>query len=548
MSDPTPDFDTVAPALDQELQDGILQPPTTLWGTLSKLGPGLIIAASIVGSGELIATTKTGAQAGLALLWLILIGCVVKVFVQVELGRYSITHGQTTLNALNQLPGKIGPVNYILWFFIVMLSAATLQLGGIVGGVGQSLAISCPLTGDYLSAIQIPSEKELAWFQAWEDDLAGPLTRFSALSPEEQVRVRRGHARLKEQITASGTPARQALELVRSGKSFRDPWTMDDRIWAGMITLITIALLYSGSYGVLQTLSTILVAAFTVTTIGNVLALQGTREWGVTWPQILDGFSFHLPPGENKWAALKTALATFGIIGVGASELIVYPYWCIEKGYARYTGKRTADEAWAKRARGWMRVMHWDAFLSLMVYTLATLAFYVMGATVLFREGRDPEGLRMVSTLASAYVPIFGTYAKWLFLLGAIAVLYSTFLVANAGHARMFIDFLKVYGAIDRDSQQVHNRWLSSLSVALPLIAFGLFALGADPVFAVLTSGFAQAIMLPMVGFGTLYFRWTATDPRLKPSFLWDVALVISFIAFVLTGVWGLTSHIMELL
>ena len=54
---------------------------------------------------------------------------------------------------------------------------------------------------------------------------------------------------------------------------------------------------------------------------------------------------------------LATALATFGIIGVGATELIAYPYWCIEKGYAKFTGNARDDAAWAARARGWMRVM-----------------------------------------------------------------------------------------------------------------------------------------------------------------------------------------------
>ena len=43
-------------------------PPTTLTGILKSLGPGLIIAGSIVGSGELIATTSTGAAAGFSLL------------------------------------------------------------------------------------------------------------------------------------------------------------------------------------------------------------------------------------------------------------------------------------------------------------------------------------------------------------------------------------------------------------------------------------------------------------------------------------------------
>ena len=47
--------------------------PQTVLGTLKELGPGLIIAGSIVGSGELIATTLTGAEAGFWLMWLILI-------------------------------------------------------------------------------------------------------------------------------------------------------------------------------------------------------------------------------------------------------------------------------------------------------------------------------------------------------------------------------------------------------------------------------------------------------------------------------------------
>ena len=37
---------------------GVRQPPTTLRASLKYLGPGMVIAAGLVGSGELIATTK----------------------------------------------------------------------------------------------------------------------------------------------------------------------------------------------------------------------------------------------------------------------------------------------------------------------------------------------------------------------------------------------------------------------------------------------------------------------------------------------------------
>src|SRR5690349_10620461 len=83
----------------------VVEPPIDVRRILLRLGPGLIIAASIVGSGELIATTKTGAEAGFWLLWLIILGCVIKVFVQVELGRDAIVRGKTTLDALSEVPG-----------------------------------------------------------------------------------------------------------------------------------------------------------------------------------------------------------------------------------------------------------------------------------------------------------------------------------------------------------------------------------------------------------------------------------------------------------
>ena len=83
--------------------------PTDLIEILKELGPGLIIAGSIVGSGELIATTLMGATCGFWLMWLIIIGCVIKVFTQLEIGRYTVLTGRTTLEGLSTLPGfKLG--------------------------------------------------------------------------------------------------------------------------------------------------------------------------------------------------------------------------------------------------------------------------------------------------------------------------------------------------------------------------------------------------------------------------------------------------------
>ena len=213
-------------------------------------------------------------------------------------------------------------------------------------------------------------------------------------------------------------------------------------------------------------------------------------------------------------------MAAFGIIGVGGTDLIVYPYWCLERGYARFIGDNSPDPAWAQRARGWLRVMKIDAFVSMCVYTLTTVAFFFIGAAVLHADGSDPDGMRMVATLATAYVPVFGDYARWLFLAGALAVLYSSFLVANAGAARLFTDWLAARLLPDRE--QCTSPLSVSLIAGLPLLCLLIFLTGWNPVRLVVIGGLVQSLVLPAIGFSALYFRFRLTDPRLHPGHAWD--------------------------
>lgn len=542
-------------------------------GILKSLGPGLIIAGSVVGSGELIATTKTGAEAGISLLWLILIGCVIKVFVQIELGRYAICHGETTLAALDRVPGPRLRVSWIIWYWLAMVVAIQFQLGAIIGGVGQSLALAMPITGDYNEMITLPSTNELRRFIRWEEDASqNGGAELARQSPDLRERIERGQKDIAHRLHLTGergVAAKQAVAALikaeqaaaavekRDGpaspssqaawktvqadaaqvKALIDPKTWDDRYWSIAVALLTVVLLYRGRYALVQNLSTALVVGFTFVTVGNVIALQNTPQWHISADQFLFGLSFSLPEatldGRNP---LITALATFGIIGVGASELVAYPYWCLEKGYAKYAGVRSDDPSWRARARGWMYVMHYDAFASMVIYTIATLAFFLMGVAVMRTQGLNPEGMRMVGTLLEQYVPVFGEHARWLFLVGAFAVLYSTVLAADASFARMFTDSFKVFGAMDHHNQATHDRSVRILSVVLPLLQLGLYWTGFDPVELVLLGGTMQALMLPMLGFAALYFRYFMCDERLKPSRLWDAMLVISCIGLLIAG------------
>ena len=169
-----------------------------------------------------------------------------------------------------------------------------------------------------------------------------------------------------------------------------------------------------------------------------------------------------------------------------------------------------------------------------------------MGVAVLHRDGLDPEGMRMVSTLAEAYVPVFGAAAKWLFLSGAIAVLYSTFRVSNAAHARLLSDGGRLFGLVASDDEQTYARHVAILSLVLPLVSLGFHLTGANPVALVLLSGTMQAAMLPILSFAALYFRYRETDPALRPSPLWDAFLILSCIGMTIAGVSSLLSRFMQ--
>jgi len=504
-------------------------PPRTIGGILRRLGPGLIIAGTIVGSGELIATTKTGAQAGFWLLWLIIIGCVIKLFAQVEFGRYAISSGKTTMAAMNEVPGPRWRVNWLLWYWLVMFTASMAQLGGIVGGVGQSLSMSVPLTGDFNRLL----EEQDVW-----DREAKPL--------KEQWRHEHAAVSSANSYAANKETAERATDYAAASLGPRpDRSTKDDTIWAAIVTAITVVLLVNGRYGLVQNVATVLVVAFTGLTIANLCALQTHAEWAIGTTDIRNGLSFRLPPiveGLTR-SPLATALATFGIIGVGATELISYPYWCIEKGYARFTGPRDDSPEWAERARGWLRVMRWDATISMFVFTFATIAFYLLGAAVLHREGLDPSGNQMIRALGQMYVPVFGEWAAWLFLFGAFAVLYSTFFIANAGHARVSSDALRVFG-VGAHTEARRRWWVRAFCVIFPTSNLIVYIFVRAPAQLVLLSGVMQAIMLPMLGAATLYFRHRKCDPRIMPGRLWDLALWISVAGLLIAGGWVALTRI----
>ncbi|MEM9281685.1 MAG: Nramp family divalent metal transporter [Verrucomicrobiota bacterium] len=426
----------------------IEEPPRRFGGMLRYLGPGFILSASIVGSGELIATTALGAQAGFVAMWVILVSCLVKVFVQLEFGKHAIQSGETTFEALNQLPGpRIGNANWATWSWLVMMSVKTLQVGGIIGGVGLILNLLIPSVGV--------------------------------------------------------------------------------AVWVCLVAPIVSLMIFRGRYAFVEKVSLVMIGLFALFTLACLIATQQT-PFAIEWANISEGLSF--------WNGIPleyvgVAIAAFGITGVGGDEVMAYNYWLLEKGYAAKSGPREDTPEWQARARGWIRVMYWDAFLSMLVYTLMTVAFYLLGAAILNAQGLQPKGIDTVKTLSRMYTDSLGNWAEIAFLIGAFFVLFSTLFSALAAWSRLFSDAFGAIRWIDFQNPHSRSRAIAVLAFVLPAVWAILYFQFEDPVWMVLVGGAITAAILLIVVVGAVHFRYRRLPKSLAPSVGYDIGFWISVIS-----------------
>src|SRR5690606_7653383 len=103
-------------------------------------------------------------------------------------------------------------------------------------------------------------------------------------------------------------------------------------VWSAILVVVTIAALYSNKYSRIESAGTLMVATFTIFTVAVAFGLLWT-PFAYSVSDLASGFTFAIPAG-----AIGAAVAMFGISGVGSDEILIYNYWCLEKGYARFAG------------------------------------------------------------------------------------------------------------------------------------------------------------------------------------------------------------------
>ena len=435
----------------------IKTPPSTFWNRLRFLGPGFILSASIVGSGELIATTVLGARAGFVAFWVILVSCLVKVAIQIEFGKRAICTGETPMQSFSALPGpSFKKGNWAVWTVFLLTLLKIVQLGGMMGGSAIVLAMLFP-----------------------------------------------------------GIPV---------------------SIFILLLVVLVALLIYKNYYALVEKASLFMVVAFTILTLTSLLAVSFT-SFSFTLGDVVSGLQFKLPP-----ELVFIAIGAFGITGVASDEIIAYNYWCLEKGYAAYCGPADNTEAWKVRVAGWVKVMYLDATVAMIIYTIVTAAFYLLGASVLHDRQNIPEGNTLIATIAEIYTLTLGEGIRIAYLVGAFFVLFSSVFATLAYWSRLFADIFGQLGWMDFTNPAARKKMIAVLAWLFPVawaIAYFFIAL---PVLMIVSGGLVGSVLLLVVVYAALCFRYRKNQFRLKMSLLYDVLFWCSVVSIGLVAVYGLVK------
>lgn len=432
----------------------VKEPPQGFFQKLKFLGPGFILSASIVGSGELIATTTLGAEAGYIMFWIIIVSCLVKVAVQVEFGRQAIYTGMTPIQSFNTIPAfRARKRNWAILTVFGLMIMKIVQLGGILGGAAITLNM-----------------------------LSGSIPVFA---------------------------------------------------WAIFIAGFTSLLIFRGYYSIVERSSLVMIALFTLMAIASLVSLNYT-SYRFSFNDIISGLNFTLPP-----ELVGLAFGAFGITGVGADEIIAYNYWCLEKGYAAYTGPRTDDSIWHKRAKGWIRVMYLDAIVAMIIYTLVTAAFYVLGAAILHSRNAVPAGNELIETIALIFTQSLGPGFRTAFLIGAFVVLFSSVFATLAAWTRLFSDIFGHMGWIRFSHEAERKKTISFLAWIIPVFWLLAFLFINLPVLMVLSGGVVGSFLLLLVAFAAAYF-FMKREKELSEVKVYGFLFFLSVISILVVAIYGL--------
>ena len=306
-------------------------PPTGRMARLKQVGPGLLVAATGVGSGDLAATMVAGARYGTALLWAAVLGAALKLALAEGVGRWHLASGSTLLDGWRRLG-----------YWATTFFGAYIVVWGFVYGATAMSNVGLPLNA-----------------------------LFGGLSV---------------------------------------------RYWAMIAGVLGLVLVWLQRYQVFEKFMTVLVLIKFVSVVSIAVLVTPNLT------DLANGLVPRLPDGSVIYV-----LGLIGGVG-GTITMAAYGYWMMAKGW---------------QGRGWLSMMRLDNTVGYVMTGIFVVAMLIVGAEVLLGQDltANDQGLLV---LGNELGDRYGDWARILFLIGFLAVTWTSLLGVWNGVSLLFTDWTRI--------------------------------------------------------------------------------------------------------
>ena len=420
----------VAGGSDRTAEGG--EAPST-WGSRLKLiGPGLVVAATGVGAGDMVSSLTAGTEFGTILIWAVILGAALKFALTEGLGRWYMATKTTILEGWHSM-GWWASI-----YFMVYLALVTFFFGAAA-----------------------PSASALA--------------------------------------TDAMFPGLMPFWL----------WAVLHSVLFGFLICVV------GKYGLFERVMEVFVGLMFLTVVGLAILLTpnlGELAMGTIVPRMPEG-------------SLPFVLAVIGGVG-GTFTLVSYTYWVRERGWRRPS---------------WIPMMRTDLAVGYTMTGVFMVAMLVIGAELLFANGRSISGEEGLVALSDPIGERFGAVASWLFLIGFWAAATSSFTGAWNGGAYLFGDLVRTIRRVPEDEEG--ERYLSEKGIFFraflvwitfpPMLLFSF----DEPVAIVIIYASLGALFMPFLAITLLWLLNLRVPREFRSRWLSNLILGVSVLIFLYVSV-----------
>lgn len=435
---------------------------------LKMMGPGVVMAGIAIGSGELIMWPWITSVVGADLLWAAAIGIFLQLWINIEVGRWTVVTGESPFNGMV----RVLKVIVYLWVAIIVV-------GKFLPGWARETGVALR---NMILGVESSSPQWL-WtaivFAIVAIILFGPKVIYTAVERSIMVLIA---------IIVFGLV--YLVWQIGSREIFAE-------MWAGLLNV--------GHF-----------PEFPV----DIHAADGSVRDQLTFSRFFGAVVFAGLGGlGNLYYAYYLREKRVGMGARMPTLMSAVHKHEIKEMDTGYSYPDTSENR--RRFKDWMRFVHFDQVVFFWILGSFTMFLFIFGAlAVLYPLGLVPDQGSLIWDLASILEESMGMKGRYLFLVVGMAALFSTQLGGVDGSSRIFADLLHTNFKFGRRFKL--EQWymiLVGTTMIVGTLSVWFFekygASGLDFLFiSALIGGFAMAVYVPLL----LYMNLTHLPKSARPG------------------------------